>query len=58
MTENLKFETFYTKNILLNEGNHAWIAAQDLAHYFVHDVMSIADKEIWVFLYPFINDIA
>ena len=24
-----KFETFYTKNIILNEGIRAWMAAQD-----------------------------
>ncbi|KAK4403154.1 Photosystem II D2 protein [Sesamum angolense] len=27
-----EFETFYTKNILLNEGICAWIAAQDQPH--------------------------
>ena len=27
-----KFETFYTKNILLNEGIHAWMVAQDQCH--------------------------
>ncbi|PIN07444.1 Photosystem II [Handroanthus impetiginosus] len=27
-----KFETFYTKNILLNEGIRAWMAAQDQPH--------------------------
>jgi photosystem II P680 reaction center D2 protein len=27
--EDLEYETFYTKNILLNEGIHAWMAAQD-----------------------------
>lgn len=26
------FETFYTKNILLNEGIRAWMAAQDQPH--------------------------
>ncbi|TYG97645.1 hypothetical protein ES288_A10G055000v1 [Gossypium darwinii] len=30
--ENLEFETFYTKNILLNEGICAWMAAQDQPH--------------------------
>uniref|UniRef100_F6I5Q8 Photosystem II D2 protein n=1 Tax=Vitis vinifera TaxID=29760 RepID=F6I5Q8_VITVI len=28
----LNFETFYTKNILLNEGILAWMAAQDQLH--------------------------
>ncbi|KAH0773804.1 hypothetical protein KY290_010941 [Solanum tuberosum] len=27
-----EFETFYTKNILLNEGIRAWMAAQDQPH--------------------------
>ncbi|KAM0017105.1 putative photosystem II [Helianthus debilis subsp. tardiflorus] len=27
--EDPEFETFYTKNILLNEGIRAWMAAQD-----------------------------
>ncbi|KAL4202132.1 hypothetical protein AMTRI_Chr02g219550 [Amborella trichopoda] len=27
-----EFETFYTKSILLNEGIHAWMAAQDQPH--------------------------
>ena len=31
-TEDLEFETFYTKNILLNEGIRAWMAAQDQPH--------------------------
>ena len=30
--EILNFETFYTKNILLNEGILAWMAAQDQLH--------------------------
>jgi photosystem II P680 reaction center D2 protein len=30
--EHPEFETFYTKNILLNEGIHAWMAAQDQPH--------------------------
>ncbi|VAI24384.1 unnamed protein product [Triticum turgidum subsp. durum] len=30
--EDPEFETFYTKNILLNEGIHAWMAAQDQPH--------------------------
>ncbi|KAL8117235.1 hypothetical protein AgCh_015225 [Apium graveolens] len=30
--ENPEFETFYTKNILLNEGIRAWMAAQDQPH--------------------------
>ncbi|KAL1147417.1 hypothetical protein V6Z11_A10G054000, partial [Gossypium hirsutum] len=30
--ENLEFETFYTKNIILNEGICAWMAAQDQPH--------------------------
>ncbi|KAH0651767.1 hypothetical protein KY284_031679 [Solanum tuberosum] len=30
--EDPEFETFYTKNILLNEGIHAWMAAQDQRH--------------------------
>ncbi|KAH0743331.1 hypothetical protein KY290_031324 [Solanum tuberosum] len=31
-TEDPEFETFYTKNILLNEGIRAWMAAQDQLH--------------------------
>ncbi|KAM0940299.1 Photosystem II D2 protein [Dioscorea sansibarensis] len=27
VAKDLEFETFYTKNILLNEGIHAWMAA-------------------------------
>ncbi|NEQ22790.1 MAG: photosystem II protein D2, partial [Microcoleus sp. SIO2G3] len=27
-----EFETFYTKNILLNEGIRAWMAPQDQPH--------------------------
>jgi photosystem II P680 reaction center D2 protein len=30
--EDPEFETFYTKNILLNEGIRAWVAAQDQPH--------------------------
>jgi photosystem II P680 reaction center D2 protein len=30
--EDPEFETFYTKNILLNEGIRAWMAAQDQSH--------------------------
>ncbi|XP_059310127.1 photosystem II D2 protein-like [Lycium ferocissimum] len=30
--EDLEFETFYTKNILLNEGIRTWMAAQDHSH--------------------------
>jgi hypothetical protein len=30
--EDPEFETFYTKNILLNEGIRAWMAAQDQPH--------------------------
>jgi photosystem II P680 reaction center D2 protein len=30
--EDHESETFYTKNILLNEGIHAWMAAQDQPH--------------------------
>jgi len=30
--EDPEFETFYTKNILLNEGIHAWMVAQDEPH--------------------------
>ncbi|KAL7586868.1 hypothetical protein Lser_V15G35705 [Lactuca serriola] len=30
--EDLEFETFYTKNILLNEGIRAWMVAQDQPH--------------------------
>ncbi|KAK4733400.1 hypothetical protein R3W88_007661 [Solanum pinnatisectum] len=30
--EDPEFETFYTKNILLNEGIRAWMTAQDQAH--------------------------
>ena len=29
VTKDLEFETFYTKNILLNEGIRAWMVAQD-----------------------------
>nr|GEV85642.1 photosystem II D2, plastidic [Tanacetum cinerariifolium] len=32
MTKDLVFETFYTKNILLNEGIRAWMVAQDQPH--------------------------
>ncbi|KAL8480307.1 hypothetical protein ACS0TY_027014 [Phlomoides rotata] len=32
VAEDLKFETFYTKNILFNEGIRAWMAAQDQPH--------------------------
>ncbi|KAK8503141.1 hypothetical protein V6N12_067529 [Hibiscus sabdariffa] len=31
-TKDPEFETFYTKNILLNEGIRAWMAAQDQPH--------------------------
>ena len=40
--EDPKFETFYTKNILLNKGIHAWMAAQDQSHenlIFPHKVL-------------------
>ena len=30
--EDPEFETFYTKNILLNEGIRSWMAAQDQPH--------------------------
>ena len=30
--EDPEFETFYTKNILLNEGIRLWMAVQDQAH--------------------------
>ncbi|KAI3798029.1 hypothetical protein L1987_33295 [Smallanthus sonchifolius] len=30
--EDPEFETFYTKNVLLNEGIRAWMAAQDQSH--------------------------
>jgi hypothetical protein len=30
--EDPEFETFYTKNILLNEGIRAWMASQDQPH--------------------------
>jgi photosystem II P680 reaction center D2 protein len=30
--EDPEFETLYTKNILLNEGIHAWMVAQDQPH--------------------------
>ena len=30
--EDPEFYTFYTKNLLLNEGIHAWMAAQDQPH--------------------------
>ncbi|PHT62428.1 hypothetical protein T459_33733 [Capsicum annuum] len=36
------FETFYTKNILLNEGIHTWMAAQDWPYenlIFLEDVL-------------------
>ena len=29
VVEDLEFEIFYTKNILLNEGIHTWMAIQD-----------------------------
>ena len=29
VVEDLEFEIFYTKNILLNEGIHVWMATQD-----------------------------
>ncbi|CAN4101845.1 unnamed protein product [Withania somnifera] len=32
LPEDPEFETFYTKNILLNEGIRAWMAAQDRPH--------------------------
>lgn len=32
MSTYFHFETFYTKNILLNEGIRAWMAAQDQPH--------------------------
>lgn len=32
MVFDFHFETFYTKNILLNEGIRAWMAAQDQPH--------------------------
>ncbi|TKY68117.1 Photosystem II D2 protein [Spatholobus suberectus] len=32
IAEDPEFETFYTKNILLNEDIHAWMAAQDQPH--------------------------
>ncbi|KAL3506769.1 hypothetical protein ACH5RR_032151 [Cinchona calisaya] len=32
VAEDPKFETFYTKNILLNKGICAWMAAQDQSH--------------------------
>ena len=31
-TEDPEFETFYTKNILLNEGIRLWMAIQDQPH--------------------------
>jgi len=31
-SEDPEFETFYTKNILLNEGIRSWMAAQDQPH--------------------------
>ncbi|MEA5468235.1 photosystem II protein D2, partial [Spirulina sp. 06S082] len=30
--EDPEFETFYTKNILLNEGLRAWLAPEDQPH--------------------------
>nr|MDJ0903219.1 photosystem II D2 protein (photosystem q(a) protein) [Xenococcus sp. MO_188.B8] len=30
--EDPEFETFYTKNILLNEGLRSWMATQDQPH--------------------------
>ena len=30
--EDPEFETFYTKNILLNEGMRSWMATQDQPH--------------------------
>ncbi|KAM7468139.1 hypothetical protein LguiB_015701 [Lonicera macranthoides] len=41
--ENPEFETFYTKNILLNERIRAWMVAQDQPHenlIFPEDVLS------------------
>ena len=35
-TEDLQFETFYTKNILLNEEIRLWIAVQDQPHENFH----------------------
>ena len=32
LSQDPEFETFYTKNILLNEGIRAWMAAQDQPH--------------------------
>ncbi|EYU43818.1 hypothetical protein MIMGU_mgv1a021734mg [Erythranthe guttata] len=42
--EDPEFETFYTKNILLNEGIRAWMVAQDEPHenlIFHEEVLSI-----------------
>ena len=27
--EDSKFNTFYSKNVILNEGNHAWMTAEN-----------------------------
>ncbi|TKY66322.1 Photosystem II D2 protein [Spatholobus suberectus] len=46
--EDPEFETFYTKNILLNEGIRAWMAAQDQPHenlIFPEEVLPRRDQE-------------
>jgi photosystem II P680 reaction center D2 protein len=37
--EDPEFETFYTKNILLNEGIRLWMAVQDQPHQFPEEVL-------------------
>ncbi|KAI3758449.1 hypothetical protein L6452_06012 [Arctium lappa] len=51
-TEDLEFETFYTKNILLNEGIRAWMAAQDQLHenlIFPEEVLPRGNALSWNF---------
>ncbi|KAF9602747.1 hypothetical protein IFM89_030635 [Coptis chinensis] len=52
--EDPEFETFYTKNILLNEGIRAWMAAQDQPHEnlifprSVDDLEDIVGGHVWL----------
>jgi photosystem II P680 reaction center D2 protein len=49
--EDPEFETFYTKNILLNEGIRAWMAAQDQPHeqlVFPEEVLPRGNALWWV----------
>ena len=50
--EDLEFEMFYTKNILLNEGIRAWMAAQDQPHenlIFLEEVLPHGNAFQWNF---------